>query len=163
VINAAANAARSALTLLCLLGAASAPAQTPTLLDLASFPRATLEIVSATGTKHTFDVRIADTPARQQQGLMFVRDLPASEGMIFMNREPRVVGMWMKNTYIPLDMLFIDARNRVVAIFTRTTPHSLETITHPRPVASVLEIRGGEAQRLGIKVGARVRVRRSGR
>ncbi len=103
-----------------------------------------------------FRVWIADTPERQAQGLMYVRDLPADEGMLFVNRESRVAAMWMKNTFIPLDMVYIDARGRIVRIFERTVPQSLQTLSHPDPVMAVLELRGGECARRGIRVGDRV-------
>jgi len=63
---------------------------------------------------------------------------------------------WMKNTYIPLDMLFIDARGRIVAIFANTTPHSLDPVGPDVPVKAILELRGGEAARRGIRAGDRV-------
>jgi uncharacterized membrane protein (UPF0127 family) len=140
------------------VAAAAAPAQDAgTLLELSSFPRSTLTIHSATSPDaHVFRIWLADTSPRQQQGLMFVRDLPAEEGMLFVERQSRVWGMWMKNTYIPLDMLFIDSRGRVAAIFERTVPHSLQTLSFPKPVKAVLELRGGETARRGIRVGDRV-------
>jgi hypothetical protein len=146
------------LTLLGLVAAAAAPAQEPgALLELSSFPRSTLTIHSATSPDaHVFRIWLADTPPRQQQGLMFVRDLPAEEGMLFVERQSRVWGMWMKNTFVPLDMLFIDSRGRVAAIFERTVPHSLQTLSFPKPVKAVLELRGGETVRRGIRVGDRV-------
>lgn len=141
-----------AFTILFCLLAATGMAQTAPLEDLASFPRAKLEIRSGK-TLHRFDVWVADSPSRQAQGLMFVRDLPAERGMLFVHREPRVANMWMKNTYIPLDMLFIDPAGRIVKIAERTTPHSLDTISSVVPVGAVLEIKGGEANRLGLRVG----------
>jgi uncharacterized membrane protein (UPF0127 family) len=135
---------------------AAGPEDAP-LLELSSFPRTPLTIQSATRPDgQAFRVWIADTPERQSQGLMFVRDLPADEGMLFVDRQVRVWGMWMKNTFIPLDMLFIDVRGRVVAIAERTVPHSLQTVSHPKPVKAVLELRGGEAARRGIRVGDQV-------
>jgi uncharacterized protein len=125
------------------------------LLELASFPRSTVTVHAAT-SGHVFRVWLADTPERQSQGLMFVRDLPADEGMLFVNPSLRPMSMWMKNTFIPLDMLFIDARGRVLRIFERTVPQSLEALGHDAPVKAVLELRGGEAQRRGLKVGDRV-------
>jgi len=127
------------------------------LMELSSFPRSTLTIHSASSPDaHVFRIWLADTPPRQQQGLMYVRDLPAEEGMLFVDRQVRVWGMWMKNTFIPLDMVFIDARGRVAAIFERTLPQSLQTLSHPKPVKGVLELRGGETARRGIRVGDRV-------
>jgi uncharacterized membrane protein (UPF0127 family) len=76
--------------------------------------------------------------------------------MLFPEPRPRVASMWMKNTFIPLDMLFIRPDGRVAAIFRNTVPHSLATISAGEPVSAVLEIRGGEADRRGIRVGDRV-------
>lgn len=134
-------------------GAQAAPA----VEDLDQFPRASLEISGPRGT-HRFSVWIADTPPRQAQGLMFVRELAPDAGMLFREESPRVMSMWMKNTYIPLDMLFIDAKGRIVRIAARTKPHSLDTISSREPVTMVLELRGGEAARRGIRVGDHVRV-----
>lgn len=140
-----------------ILAAAAVACAEPPFEDLANFPRASLEI-SGKGGVHQFEVWVADTPPRQAQGLMFVRDLAHDAGMLFREDTPRVMSMWMKNTYIPLDMLFIDAHGRIVRIAARTKPHSLETISSYEPVAAVLELRGGEAQARGIGVGDHVRV-----
>ena len=80
--------------------------------------------------RHVFQVWLADTPQRQAQGLMFVRSLPELRGMLFVHEEPRAISMWMKNTYIPLDMVFIGAQGRIQQIVEQTTPHSLDT--HPQ-------------------------------
>lgn len=133
-----------------------AHAQTQSLLDLASFPRSTLDVKRASGTTEHFSVWVASTPERQAQGLMFVRDLPAGEGMIFIHEPPRKASMWMKNTYIPLDMLFVGPDGRIVKIAAETRPHSLDTISSGESVKAVIEIGGGEAKRLRIAVGDRV-------
>jgi uncharacterized membrane protein (UPF0127 family) len=100
---------------------------------------------------------VADTPPRQSQGLMFVEKLEPGTGMLFLYPgPPRPLGMWMKNTLIPLDMLFISKDGRIARIARSTRPHSLETISSLMPASAVLEIGGGEAQRLGIEVGDRV-------
>lgn len=138
-----------------LLLAAVAAAQSVPLEDLDRFPRQKLEIVSGR-ERHVFDVWVASTPARQAQGLMFVRDLPADRGMLFVYEAPQQLSMWMKNTYIPLDMVFIDGRGRIAHIAAQTEPHSLRTIAAPGPVQYVLELRGGEAQRRGLQVGDQV-------
>jgi uncharacterized membrane protein (UPF0127 family) len=119
------------------------------------FPRSALEIRSAQG-RQWFNIRIADTEARQELGLMFQTRLPADEGMLFPQARPRVVTMWMKNTYIPLDMLFIDSRGRIACLIANTRPQSLEILSCPKPVKAVLEIGGGEAAERGIRVGDRV-------
>ena len=143
--------------LLAALFVASPPAQAQSgpLEDLDRFPRARLEI----GAKKplVFEVWMADTPARQQQGLMFVRSLPPLRGMLFVHENPRPMTMWMKNTYIPLDMVVIDAKGRIQEIVENATPHSLDTIRSKLPARAVLEIGGGEARRLGLKVGQQVR------
>lgn len=149
--------ARALLLAAAVLAAVLAHAA-PDLEDLGSFPRATVEISSGEHV-HRFDVWIADTPERQAQGLMFVRDLAPDTGMLFVHDAPREVSMWMKNTYIPLDMLFIDRSGRIVRIARDTTPHSLESIHSGAPVTQVLEIAGGEAARRGIDVGDRVRTK----
>jgi uncharacterized membrane protein (UPF0127 family) len=128
-------------------------------LDLATFPRAALEVVQHAGDsmrRFHFDVWVADTPARAEQGLMYVRDLPPERGMIFPFAPARVVSFWMKNTYIPLDMLFIAADGRVVKIIERAPPLRLDRLDSDVPVGSVLELRGGEAGLLGLKAGDQV-------
>jgi len=142
--------------ILVLLLAARVGAAEPALQDLSTFPRSSVTIQSASGPQ-LFDVWVADTPDRQRQGLMFVRDLPASQGMLFINEAPRISSFWMKNTFIPLDMLFIDERGRVVEIFANTPPLSLDPIGPDTPVRAVLELRGGESERRGIKKGDTVR------
>lgn len=126
-------------------------------LDLATYPKSEVTIDSAAGGRQVFRVWVADTEARQRQGLMFVRDLPADQGMLFINQPPRRAAFWMKNTYISLDLLFVDARGRILHIFERATPLSLEPLGIETPVRAVLEIKGGESQRRGIRVGDRLR------
>src|SRR5438046_5191075 len=112
------------LPALAQLTSALALAQTPGApLDLATFPRTSLEITHRgehhAVRKYPFDVWVADTPERAQQGLMFVSDLPERRGMVFPLASPRVETMWMKNTYIQLDMLFIGAQGRVTKTLDR--------------------------------------------
>ncbi|HEX6638911.1 MAG TPA: DUF192 domain-containing protein [Steroidobacteraceae bacterium] len=145
----------SLLAVVALAAAGPLAAQMAALEDLDSFPRAKLEITGG-GKSLEFDIWVADTPQRMAQGLMFVRSLPPQRGMLFVHDSPRTLSMWMKNTYIPLDMVFIDARGRIQQIVAQTTPHSLDTIRSNNPALAVLEIGGGEAQRLGIKAGQRV-------
>ena len=128
------------------------PADAP--LDLASYPRTDLTIRQANPARvRSFRVWVADTPQRSEQGLMFVSDLPESEGMVFPLEPPRVETMWMKNTYIELDMLFIGASGRVTKIIERAAPLSLATLSSEAPVTAVLELRGGSVAKLGLKVG----------
>jgi len=132
--------------------------QQPRPLDLSTFPRTQLEITpphgsDGAGQKHSFQVWIADTPARAEQGLMFVSDLPETMGMVFPFQPPRVASFWMKNTYIELDMLFIDEKGRVRKIIQRAAPLSLQTLSSDTPVAAVLELKGGQAAKLGLHTG----------
>ena len=143
----------AACALLLLALSSPAPAQMGPLEELDAFPRAELTLTDGKRSKHVFKVWLADTPSRQAQGLMFVRSLPQLRGMLFVHPEPRTISMWMKNTYIPLDMVFIDAQGRVQQVVEQTTPHSLATIQSDRPALAVLEIGGGEAKRLGIRPG----------
>lgn len=138
--------------LLFVFAAAPLSAAEPALQDLSTYPRAEVTVQSATGPQR-FDVWIADTADRQRQGLMFVRDLPASQGMLFVNEAPRLASFWMKNTFIPLDLLFFDARGRLIAVFENATPLSLDPIGPDAPVKWILELRGGESRRRGLKPG----------
>lgn len=145
------------LLALVILGArAQAPDGPP--LELASFPRTALTIHAAGPPRatHRFQVWIADTPQRAAQGLMFVRDLPESEGMVFPLAPPRVENMWMKNTYIELDMLFVGSDGRVSKIIEHAVPLSLNTLSSDAPVAAVLELKGGAVQHLHLQRGDRV-------
>jgi uncharacterized membrane protein (UPF0127 family) len=145
----------AALALAALFVATACLAQTAALIDLATLARTPLEVQSGSH-RHVFDVWVAATPAQQEQGLMFVRDLPAERGMLFINSEPRTVTMWMKNTYIELDMLFVAADGRIARIAERTHPHSLAVISSGVPIIAVVEIKGGESARLGLHAGDRV-------
>jgi hypothetical protein len=125
--------------------------------DLARFPKGQVTIETAGGSRASYRVWIADTEARQRQGLMFVRDLPADQGMLFVHSPPRPSAFWMKNTYIPLDLVFVDARGKILRIFENAKPLSLEPLGVDAPVRAVLELRGGETARQGIRTGDRLR------
>lgn len=103
-------------------------------------------------------VEFAATEAQRQRGLMFREHLAPNGGMLFRFEPPRHAAMWMKNTLIPLDMLFIDAAGRIVHIEKQTTPHSLRAISAEGPVALVIEVAGGQSDRLGLRLGDRVEV-----
>ena len=114
-----------------------------------------LEIVSKSGV-HVFSVEIADTEAEREKGLMFVKHLPDGQGMLFDFDSEQDIAMWMKNTYIPLDMFFIRGDGRIGRIAENTTPMSTAIIPSGGPVRAVLEVAGGTAARLGIAPGDRV-------
>jgi uncharacterized membrane protein (UPF0127 family) len=135
-----------------------ARAQSGPLEDLANFPRTSLEILHGKSKKDArhFEVWIADNDARQEQGLMFVRDLPAGQGMIFPLKKPRKMRMWMKNTYIELDIVFIGEKGAIDKIIEHAKPLDLTTLESDKDVTAVLELKGGAAADLGLKVGDRV-------
>lgn len=131
--------------------ARAAPPESPA--GFVGWPRAIVEIRDAGGATQRLNATVADTPARQEQGLMFVRTLDADESMWFPQERPRLMQMWMKNTLIALDMLFVDARGRVACIAAHTTPQSLALVSCPFAVSGVLEIGAGEAERRGVRIG----------
>jgi uncharacterized protein len=104
-----------------------------------------------------FSVEVADTDAERSKGLMFREQLPRSAGMLFIYETPRRATFWMKNTLIPLDMVFADATGRVTNVHANAKPQDLTTIDGGDGVKLVLEINGGLAARLGIKAGAELR------
>ena len=113
-----------------------------------------LTIHSASGD-HIFKVQVAATPEQQEQGLMFYRSLGGDQGMIFPYDPPQSVSFWMKNTLIPLDMLFIRADGTIARIAT-AKPLDETPVPSGEPIAAVLEIRGGRAAELGIRTGDKV-------
>lgn len=123
---------------------------------LESFARSTLTIETAGGGKYRFDVELAETPAQQAQGLMYRERMAADAGMLFTYDRPQPASFWMKNTLIPLDMIFIGADGRIVNIHANAVPHSLDAVNSAGPVKGILEINGGMSARLGIRPGDRV-------
>jgi uncharacterized membrane protein (UPF0127 family) len=115
-----------------------------------------LEIVTSTGP-HQFLVELARTEAQRVHGLMFRRSMPADRGMLFGFESERPVAMWMKNTYLPLDMIFIGKGGKVVGLAENTEPLSEKIIPSGAPALSVLEVNAGAAARIGLKVGDLVR------
>lgn len=110
-------------------------------------------IVKPTGEKTVFDTQIADTPQKSMKGLMFYKSLPENQGMLFIAPNDQVWTMWMKNTYIPLDMIYFKRNGEVVKIIKNARPHDLTHLSSDIPVAGVLEIGGGLADKFNIAVG----------
>lgn len=107
--------------------------------------------------KLSFQVEVARTGAEQAKGLMFRTSMGANEGMLFPSDPPRAgVAFWMKNTVIPLDIIFIGADHRVVNIAANAVPYSLDPLPAAGPVSGVLELNGGRAAQLGIVPGDKV-------
>jgi hypothetical protein len=118
----------------------------------------TLTIATARGVYH-FKVEIADNDATREHGLMFRKTLAPDRGMLFDFKQPAPVAFWMKNTLIPLDMLFITADGRVLAIARNAVPMSEAPIASGGPVLGVLEIAGGRAAAIGAEPGDKVQER----
>ncbi len=116
----------------------------------------TLSIVTASG-QHEFSVEVMRTDAGRERGLMFRRFLPRNRGMLFDFEVEQPVMMWMKNTYLPLDMIFIAESGRVVGIAADTEPLSERIIPSGAPAYAVLEVNAGTAARIALKIGDQVR------
>ncbi len=112
-----------------------------------------LSIQTQSGVSHKFEVEVAKTADQQRHGLMFRNTMPKNQGMLFIYDEPKILSMWMKNTYIPLDMLFVDKNGKVINIIKETTPLSLEVLSSSRPAVAVLEINAGVSEELSIQAG----------
>lgn len=144
-----------ALIALGLLAACSADPQATNNSATAAQAPATLlplVILSSKGTQR-FTVEVAATPQQQEAGLMFRKSLADNGGMLFPMDPPRTASFWMKNTLIPLDMLFIRTDGTIAFIGANTVPYSREPVSAGVPVAAVLELRGGRAAELGIREG----------
>ncbi|MBI1358835.1 MAG: DUF192 domain-containing protein [Alphaproteobacteria bacterium] len=139
---------------------AAACAQAPTAAELAAGdpkpqppgPTSPLTIVSGDKT-HTFQVEVADTPEKSELGLMYRKEMAKDHGMIFDFGEPKETTMWMKNTFIPLDMVFFDSEGKVMTVVEGARPHSLRLIDPGMPVKGVIELNAGVAKEDGIKPG----------
>lgn len=115
-----------------------------------------ITIKTPSGDQVVFSVSIAETLKEQQKGLMFVENMPDEEGMVFVYHQPSVTKFWMKNTLIPLDILFFDSSHRLVHVERNAVPHD-ETPRGPdTPICSVLEINSGLAEKLNIVRGSKL-------
>jgi hypothetical protein len=135
------------------LAACAAPAGTSAQPAL---PKSALSVETASGTV-AFTVELADEPLEIQTGMMFRRSIGEREGMLFDIGRPRVTAFWMRNTLIPLDIIFIDEGGRIIDIAANATPLSEEPLFPRGPARGVLEIGGGRAAELGIENGNLVR------
>ena len=113
--------------------------------------------IRAGGVEARFKVDVADEPAEQAQGLMFVESMPKFTGMLFVNEQPERATFWMKNTLIPLDMLFIDETGTVKTMHENAEPLSEEVINGGDGILAILEINGGLARQLGFGPGSEIR------
>jgi uncharacterized membrane protein (UPF0127 family) len=150
-------AARASLAAALLIAAANAALpQGAAPEPLSAFPQSLLAIRTASGNVVNFKIWEADTQKREEQGMMFVRQMDEHTGMLFMFPENQPVTMWMKNTYVSLDLLFLNAQGKIDYIAERAIPKSEAIIGPPTPEFAVLELKGGACERFGIKVGDRV-------
>ena len=115
-----------------------------------------LSIITSNGSRYNFLVEVARTEEEKKIGLMFRKTLAKNAGMLFLYKREALRLMWMKNTFIPLDILFIDKKGVIKRVVQRTVPHSLATISSRQSVLAVLELRGGIASSLDIKKGDRI-------
>lgn len=139
------------LLALCALLAAGAAADAASI----SFEESLLTI-DAAEDQFEFQVELAVSPAQRSQGLMFRESLDEDRGMLFDFGRPQRASMWMRNTYVALDMLFIDADGRITQIAANTQPLSDAVIASREPVRAVLELKGGISAKLGIEPGDKV-------
>ncbi len=119
-------------------------------------PSVPLTITDQAGRSHLFTVELARTPHEQEVGEMFRKQIPADHGMLFIWPAPQECAMWMRNTYVPLDMVFIDGQNRIHAIEENAVPLSEGIISSHGPVRAVLELPAGTTERLGLVVGDQI-------
>jgi uncharacterized protein len=139
-----------------LIAASAALAQSAAPEPLSAFPQSLLAIRTSAGKVVNFKIWEADTPKREEQGMMFIREMDEHTGMLFMFPENKPVSMWMKNTYVSLDLLFMNAQGKIDYIAEKATPKSEAIIGPPTPEFAVLELKGGACERFGIKVGDKV-------
>lgn len=136
--------------------ALAAPAMTTAFAPAAAEPAAAalepLSISTASG-RHAFEVEVMRTEEGRERGLMFRRSMPADHGMLFDFDGERVIDMWMKNTFIPLDMIFIGRAGKVVAVLENTEPMSERILSSRVPALRVLEVNAGTAARIGLEIG----------
>jgi uncharacterized membrane protein (UPF0127 family) len=136
-------------------GSTTTAAEAPVERSPAGLEQVRLTISSSNGD-HRFIVEAARTPEEQARGLMFRKSIPPDRGMIFPYDPPVQVSFWMKNTLVPLDIIFIGPDGKIGRIAANTVPMSLDPVPSIDPVSAVLEIAGGRAAELGIREGDKV-------
>ena len=146
---------RTAISL-ALLAAVTLAACQPTDADEPALASDKVSVTTPEGT-FTWNVELADTPQEKAQGLMFRRQMDRDAGMLFRFERTEPVAMWMKNTFIPLDMIFAASDGTIERIHTDAVPESLDIISSGVPVRFVLELNAGEARRTGLAPGQKLR------
>ncbi len=144
------------LILLLITSAFMVKADNYALRELESWEKSIIKISNSSDIFHAFEVYIADSNSKRKKGLMYIENLPNNNGMLFKFNSPRIASMWMKNTYISLDLLFIDKNQTIVKIHNNAEPLNLKSISSKVKVKWVLEINGGLTEELGINPGNKV-------
>jgi len=121
-----------------------------------TFAFTSLDIIVVNGERHEFGVYLATDFEQQRRGLMFVRSMPELAGMLFIYDDEEIRSMWMKNTYIPLDLVFARADGSIASVIHNAEPLTLTSRSSTEAVRYVLELNGGTAKRLGIGAGSRL-------
>ena len=121
-----------------------------------AFSQDTLTIINDAGVRHQFDIYLALDPEQQRRGLMFVRQMPLKTGMLFVYEVSESHSMWMKNTYMSLDIIYARDDGTVSSVIRNTEPLSLESLASVEPVKYVLELNAGAARRFKIGTGSRL-------
>ena len=124
--------------------------------ELENWEKNIIQISNSSGNLHQFEVYIADSNSKRKKGLMYVKSLPRNYGMLFKFDSPRIASIWMKNTYISLDLLFIDKNQTIIKIHSDAEPLNLNSIASKLKVKWVLEVNGGLAEELEIKLGDKI-------
>lgn len=144
----------------CSSSATDSAAASVAATEPARHPVSGLQVIPLTvthqGKRHGFRVEVARNPSEQARGLMFRTEMGADEGMIFPMQPPRMASFWMKNTVIPLDIIFIGTDRRIINIAANAVPYSEENLDSQGLTAAVLELNGGRAAQLGIGPGDKV-------
>lgn len=141
--------------LLVLLGAPASAALAQQQQQLVGFKPGVVTVVTASGS-HKFEVELAITPEQREQGLMYRQTLGKDAGMLFLYNSPQPIAVWMKNTFIPLDIIFIGADGTIISMHERAVPLSTTTMSSDGLAKAFLELNGGTVSRLGIKVGDKI-------
>jgi uncharacterized membrane protein (UPF0127 family) len=121
---------------------------------------AEFQIVTIAAEKHPheFVIEIALTPKQHERGLMFRKYLPYKHGMLFLYKRPQLARFWMKNTFIPLDLIFIDSQDKIIQIHEHAQPLSQDLICSKKPIKAILELFAGSVARYNIKINQSIKM-----
>jgi len=120
------------------------------------FDNSMLKIIKQNGEVIELNIKVADSPAERERGLMFVKQMPEDEGMLFIFDSEEMRRMWMKNTLIPLDMLFVGGNKEILNVKENATPESLDIVFSVAPTKYVVELNGGFIAKHKIKIGDKI-------